>query len=162
MLSLLPLLYRDTTKIRSPDGYAVLRDFGFDVGATYNVTFSDFNPTREYCFVLLPSDASFLSTTIGAPCDGAFPNSHLLGGSDSVIEISGVINSRAVYRPYLSFLRDGETDLEITVDGIFRNPTSFMDFRWEHVITEKLLDTKLEEAHERLDEIEAKSGDRRR
>jgi hypothetical protein len=102
------------------------------------VTFADFNPTRESCFVLLPSDASFLSTTVGAPCAGAFPNSHLFSGSDSVAEISGVINSRAVYRPYLSFLRDGETDLEITVDGIFRNPTSFMDFRWEHIITEKL------------------------
>jgi hypothetical protein len=140
MLSLLRLLYRDTPKIRSPDGYAVLRDFGFDVGAIYNVTFADFNPTRKYCFVLLPSDSSFLLTTVGAPCDGAFRNLHLFGGSHSVAEISG------------------ETDLEIMVDGIFRNPTSFMDFCWEYFITEKLLDRKLE-AHERLDEIEALSGD---
>jgi hypothetical protein len=142
MFLIFAILYQVKVRVHTSDGYAVLSSFGFETNGTYDVKFSGFDATNFYCFALLNENAVESATSSGfeysLPCNEKWPHSLniSLSSDDSFV---GIITTKGIYTPYLAVLSPDKSSLAMTITGIFRNPNSFLDFRWNGVLTEKIV-----------------------
>lgn len=133
MICFLILSYRYYKQIDTLGDIYILDSFGFKANATFKVTFTNVRTPQLYYALLSENDYPFdflISTRVKSLCQGAppVPDFKTYVHHGNTYEFSGVITKKSVYIPIIYNCASNTT--KVTLDEIFINPSSFLDYRW--------------------------------
>lgn len=126
-LFLLAFKYIRTYQRRTP--YILLPSFGFDINGTYNLSFYE----QNIDLLLYIFDNSKCYNTINRnynhldECKGLVLNETI--DKDNKLSIDGVASSKMTIYPIIVPI-DREYWFQVTVEGNYQNPNSYLDTRW--------------------------------
>ena len=126
----------DVNHIDTYESAVILQDFGFYVNGTYNVTFSEINTEKLFYALLLQDDfplKMLLRVQVEKFCKGQPPIPEILvqiPNTNSTFDFSGKIQEEGIYSPIV--YNCGGEHISVVVKQIFRNPDTFLDFRWKN------------------------------
>ena len=127
------LFLRNYYYIDTSQNSVLLPDYGFLKNGTFNVTFTNIETYSLY-YALLPESMFPLTTELTnhvkyfCKKGNSHPVIHTLIPLVENFTFSGIIAEESVYTPLV--YNCGKNSTIVNIDQIFRNPDSFLDYRW--------------------------------